>query len=54
MVWGSFAGNQMGELIVYPKGSIGVREYINTFILGLLPFRDGIRSALYRLVSTLS
>ena len=38
MVWGCFAGSTVGDLIAYPKGGIGTKEYINTMEQGLLPF----------------
>jgi hypothetical protein len=38
MVWGCFAGSQMGQLVAYPKGGITAVEYINTLRQSLLPF----------------
>jgi transposase len=38
MVWGCFAGAELGKLVAYPKGGITAADYINMMEESLLPF----------------
>lgn len=45
MVWGCFAGNRLGPLIICERGGIGGEEYIEILADGLLSFVDDILGA---------
>jgi hypothetical protein len=38
MVWACFSLNHLGEMVVYPQGGIGSKEYLKTLDDALLPF----------------
>ena len=38
MVWACFSLHHLGEMVVYPKGGIGSKEYLQTLDDALLPF----------------